>query len=219
MTVEYTTIFYWLGGVLTEALDRLTGHVLSPELRGMEAVRLWQALRVHADALALGTIDSAAYCSKALEISDSSLTEKELEKYILDKLKPNPEVLSIIKTTVGKYDCRLIVDLPDTWLSRALPKNGQFPFQDDHMVYLSSLKIAEFIPELFHALPASVNRKKEDCLMVDGNSARAVEAVQTGLSSIIYVTPSRLKHELALQGIFVAENEVLHPHSSERVEL
>ena len=45
--VDYTTIFFWFGGVLVEPFDRLTASVLAPGAKGSEKVSTWQALRGH----------------------------------------------------------------------------------------------------------------------------------------------------------------------------
>lgn len=218
--VEYTTIFFWFGGVLAEPFDRLTASVLVPGAQGTEKVSTWQALRVHAENLALGKINPAEYCALAAEVTGSSLTSDELEQRLLEAIALRPQVISIINSIPETYDCRLIADIPESWLSQVTEAHADvLPFAPEKVDFLTDLSLAKIHPDILAALQERLNLHLEDCLMVDGNSNRAIDTVKRGLSSIIYVTPSRLKHELALQGILQAGNEVLHPQSSERVEL
>jgi hypothetical protein len=72
-------------------------------------------------------------------------------------------------------------------------------------------------PDIFYHLPQKAGRRMDDCIVIDANSARAVQSMKVGLASIIYVYPQRLKLELALQEIWRTDADVMHPTSSERV--
>ena len=143
-----------------------------------------------------------------------------MEKRLLKTVCLREEVITIVREVPSKYDCRLISDFPVDWYRQISTQAGSgFPLPEDKVVYTSDLKMKRMVPDIFNALPARVDSTMAECLVVDAMSARAVEAVKSGFASIIYVYPERLKHEFALQQILTPENEVLHPHSSERVQI
>jgi FMN phosphatase YigB (HAD superfamily) len=217
---DYKTIFFWLGGVLIDSLPRLTFATLLPEKERRIEVPTWQAFRYFAEELALGKITATEYCTRSIDEVGSSIDPSTMEKRLLEAMCLREEVIAIIRDLPSKYDCRLISDLPLDWYKQISTKVGsEFPVPDDQIVFTSALNIKRMVPDIFHALPASVNCTMTECIVVDAVSARAVEAVKSGFASIIYVYPNHLKHEFALQQILIAENEVLHPQSSERARI
>jgi hypothetical protein len=53
----------------------------------------------------------------------------------------------------------------------------------------------------------------DDCLVIDPDSARSVEAMKHGLATIIYVYPERLKHEAGFAGIRQTECQCSAPNA------
>jgi len=92
-------------------------------------------------------------------------------------------------------------------------------FPEGRIVLTSELKLPRMVPEVFYHLPACADRSMDECIAIDTLSGRAVESMRHGLASIIYVYPERLKLELALQGIYQTEADVMHPTSSERAKI
>jgi hypothetical protein len=135
-------------------------------------------------------------------------------------MRLNPAVIQLIEEIPDSYQKWVIVDYPKTWIERA-HHTGEITeqFPEDRRILASSLKAKHFGPEFFSAIASQAGLQLSDCLLVDADSARAVAAIRHGLASIIYVYPEHLKHELALQGIIQTDTEVLHPSSSERVEI
>lgn len=216
----YSDIFFWLGGVLTESLPDLSRSALFPEAVGHEAVSKQQQIRGLIEDLTLGKISSEKFCEQAVAQYDSSLNASELKKLITHTAAIRQPVADIVGRIPDVHRRWLIVDFPADWfseLANRLEIHALFP--EDQIIFTAELNIQRMVPEVFYHLPTKAGRAMKDCLVIDPVSARAVEAMKHGLATIIYVYPERLKHELAMQGIWQTDSEILHPTSSERVNI
>lgn len=216
----YSDIFFWLGGVLTETIPELTRAALFPEAGGYEAVKMQQQIRDLIEDLSLGKITSMQYCEQAIARCESSMTVSGLNRLIIDTASLQQSVADMVVEIPEASERWLIVDFPVDWFSELANRLKIYSlFPENRAIFTAELKIKRMVPDIFYHLPPKAGRAMDDCIVIDPVSARAVEAMKHGLATIIYVYPERLKHELAMQGIWQTDAEVLHPTSSERVKI
>lgn len=217
---SYRAILFWFGGVLTDSLAERTRAELAPGVRGSAAVSIRKQLRRLSEALALGSITHQDYCQQAALACQSDLAVSELAHRITASAEINAPVIDLVRRIAISHQSWLLVDYPAGWYQE-LAARWELPslFPENRILYTTDLNLLRMTPEVFYLLPQRVNQPMADCLVIDPVSARAVEAMHHGLATIIYVYPARLKHELALQGIWQTEENVLHPAASERVSL
>ena len=217
---SYRAILFWFGGVLTDSLAERTRAELAPGVRGSAAVSIRKQLRGLSGELALGNCTPQDYCQQAVLACQSDLAASELAARITASAEINAPVTDLVEKIAASHECWLVVDYPASWY-RELAERWKLSsiFPENRVVYTPDLKLLRMTPEIFYLLPQQVNQVMADCLVIDPVSSRAVEAMRHGLATIIYVYPARLKHELALQGIWQTEDNVMHPAASERVSL
>jgi hypothetical protein len=111
-----------------------------------------------------------------------------------------------------------VVDIPETWVN-ALSERWKTTttFTPDRLIFTERFALTGIVPDIFFYIPNSICRTVSECIMVDPIQSRAVTAHKFGLASLPYVYPRRLKIELALQGIWQTDEDVLHPKSSSKV--
>jgi hypothetical protein len=217
---SYRAILFWFGGVLTDSLAERTRAELAPGARGSAAVSIRKQLRCLSGDLALGSISPQDYCQQAALACQSDLAVSELAHRITTSAEINAPVIGLVRKIAISHPCWLVVDYPAGWYQELAARWG-LPslFPENRILYTTDLNLLRMTPEAFYLLPQRVSQPMADCLVIDPVSARAVEAMHHGLATIIYVYPARLKHELALQGIWQTEENVMHPAASERVSL
>jgi len=216
----YSDIFFWLGGVLTDTIPELTRAALFPEAGGHEAVKMQQQIRDLIEDLSLGKITSKEYCEQAIARCESSMTVSSLNRLIIDTASLQQSVADMVVEILEASERWLIVDFPVDWFSELANRLKIYSlFPENRAIFTAELKIKRMVPDIFYHLSPKAGRAMDDCIVIDPVSARAVEAMKHGLATIIYVYPERLKHELAMQGLWQTDAEVLHPTSSERVKI
>jgi hypothetical protein len=216
----YDAVFFWLGGVLLPMLPELTMNQLTPELRGHGFVHTRQQLRALAEEAALGKIKGIDYCAGALEVCQSEMDASALEDRLIAAASLRQPLAQMIGEIPSRYECWLVVDYPLEWY-QALADREQLEslFPAGRQIFTSQLGLLSMVPDAFYRLPQAAKRPMQDCIIIDGNTGRAVQSVRNGLASIYYVYLQRLKLELALQEILPTSADVMHPTSSERVKL
>lgn len=216
----YSAIFFWFGGVLTASLLERTLAELMPGVKGNAIIPVRQKIRSLAGELTLGKIASQQYCQQAIAICQSNLGADELASSISAASSINESVTGLIARVPASYERWLVVDYPADWYQDLAARwKLDSLFQKNRVVFTAELKLLRMIPDIFYHLPQGAGRTMDDCLVIDPDTARSVESMKHGLATIINVYPERLKHELALQGIWQTEANVLHPAASERVSL
>jgi FMN phosphatase YigB (HAD superfamily) len=215
----YNAIFFWLGGVLTETVSERTAAELIPGMKGHEGIHLRQQLRGLAEALAVGAMTPMDYCEQAVALCRSPLAAAELKRRIIEATTLHQTLAELIAKIPEPYECWLVADYPPDWYTE-LAAHGQLAalFPRQRIVVTSELGLLKITPDIFYRLPQAARKPMDACLAVDALSARAVAAMKHGLATIFYVYPERLKLELALQGIWQTDADVMHPTSSERVK-
>jgi len=216
----YNVIFCWLGGVLTDTVAELTVAQLVPQAGGHQALQTRQIIRRLAEELSLGRLALSGYCEQAIASCGARISPALLERGIVESASLCTPVAELIAEIPAVYERWLIVDYPPDWYEEITERLGtQSLFPEDRIVATSALNLSRMVPEIFYHLPGCAGRSMEECITIDALSARAVESMRHGLASIIYVYPERLKLELALQGIYATDADVMHPTSSERAKI
>ncbi len=210
---RYKAILFWMGGVLTDNLIDLVLSAAKPTATGHELISCRQELERQTTELIHGTLTPQAYCNFVVRKYQIEISGYKLEEQLIERIHLRSEVVEIIHKIPEEYDRWIISDYPTKWykvVSDSLIAPTLFP---TNRVIFSATNLSE----LCDYLPDFVGQKISSCLMIDGDSSRAVECVKRGLASVIYVYPDQLKHKLALLKILHTDFEVLHPYSSERV--
>ena len=216
----YKAILFWFGGLFTETLAHLSKKAIFPDISGRQLVDTQIKLRSVSEQLILGKINQVDFCQAVAEICGSGLTPEEVEIKMRAKAALNEEVFEIIGGIPQKFLRWLVVDYPEEWffeLAEGWSINSIIP--DNQIILTGGMNLDKLVPDVFYHLPSSAGQALGDCLVIDPDTSRAVTAMRHGLASIIYVYPKRLIHELALQGIWKTDEDVMHPTSSERVNI
>jgi hypothetical protein len=219
-TKIYKTVFFWLGGVLTQTVAELTVAQLVPEAEGHDALKTSQRIRGLAEELALGKLASSDYCEQTVAHCEARVKPSLLKRRIVESVSLCEPIMELMAEMPAMYERWLIVDYPLDWY-QDISERLEIPslFSEDRIVVTSALNLSRMVPEIFYHLPPCAGRSMDECITIDALCARAVESMRHGLASIIYVYPERLKLELALQGIYQTEADVMHPTSSERARI
>jgi len=216
----YKTVFFWLGGVLSETVAELTVAELMPEAKGHHALKTRQGIRGLAEGLALGRLAPPDYCEETIALCEARVKPSHLLRRIVESASLCTPIAQLVEEMPATYERWLIVDYPVDWYAEVSKRLGLASlFPEGRIVLTSELKLPRMVPEVFYHLPACADRSMDECIAIDTLSGRAVESMRHGLASIIYVYPERLKLELALQGIYQTEADVMHPTSSERAKI
>jgi hypothetical protein len=217
---SYQAILFWFGGVFTGSLAERTRAELAPGATGSAAVSVRKQLRSLSEQLALGRITPQDYCQRAVLTCHADLAATELARRITASAEINAPVTGMVGKIATSHECWLVVDYPASWYQVLAARRELHPlFAENRILYTTDLKLTRMTPDVFYILPQRIDQPMADCLVIDPVSSRAVEAMRHGLATILYVYPARLKHELALQGIWQTEDNVMHPAASERVNL
>ncbi len=214
---RFKTLIFWFGGVLTEELSDLVLSFMMPGTRGQDYIRYRKMIEPYTSALICGDLESPVYCQHIVHELESKIDSNELEDNLLKRIHLRSEVANIIREIPEEYPRWLVSDYPLKWyevVSNSLDSSKLFP--SNRVIFTAEIK-SNGDCEIYDQLPVLVGQPMANCIMVDGDSSRAVRTVRRGLASIIYVYPHRLKHELALQKILQVSPEVMHPKNSERV--
>jgi hypothetical protein len=215
----YSAVFFWFGGILTQTVTELTVAELLPDAKGHAALKIKGQIRGLAEELSIGKITLSVYCKQAIALCGSREAVSDLKHNITASAPLRYPIAELIGKIPDTYERWLVVEFPMEWYEELSARwKISSLFSENRIVITSQLELKRMVPDIFYLLPRIARRTIEECVIVDALSARAVEAIKHGLASIIYVYPERLKLELALQGIWPTDADVMHPTSSERVK-
>jgi beta-phosphoglucomutase-like phosphatase (HAD superfamily) len=199
---KMNTIFFWLGGVLSETVPEITIQVLSSQLAGRINFQTRLLLQGMAQELSLGQIDSQLFCRRSVESNGINISIDDLETQIKTAVTVRTSVLEVIEHLPEAYQIWLIADYPPEWyqsFAERLNLNPYFP--EDRLIFTARSHLKRIDPDIFYHIVQQADQPIDACVMVDGISGRAVHAVRHGLSSIIFVDATRLIREFTLRGI------------------
>jgi hypothetical protein len=193
-------VFFWFGGVLVQPLpDLLLQEIFGQPIESVKPqTRL--DLRALAQDLAIGRIDSRGYCQEAIRICQSDLREEDLATGVIRDCVLQASILEAIDRLPVRYERWLIVDYPQDWfypIDDRMSLLTRFP--DEYILFTSNCGLTRFVPDIFYQIIQRSNLPMEECMIVDGVTARAIEAVRHGLSSTIFVDARRLERDFELR--------------------
>jgi len=214
----FNTIFIWFGGVLTQTILEVTFQAMFPDEGYAGKYNERSEIKKLADELSLGLFSAQKYCEQAIKCCNLDISADVLETKILREAFLREPILNLMEELSPKFNLWLISDFPETWFKEITKNEDRLDlFLGNRILFTSVSKLSRMIPDIFYYITQSTNSPIDECFLVDGVSARAIEAVKHGLQSTIYVYPQRLEHELAMRKILKTDNEVIHPPSSERI--
>lgn len=194
------TIFFWLGGVITETIPQAVARGLCRQPIEKVNIQARLHLRELVEDLYLGRMTGLSFCERAIEASGISFAAEELEAMIKDTAPLRASVLEVIKELPDTYQLWLISDYPPDWYGAIADRFGLAAhFAEDRSIFTSGCRLTQIVPDIFYYIVRQANQPMEACLMIDGISARAVEAVKHGLPSAIFVDARRLKVDFILR--------------------
>lgn len=194
------TIFFWLGGVITQTIPEVVARGLYCHPIEKVNIQARLHLRELVEDLYLGRMTGLSFCERAIEASGISFAAEELEAMIKDTVPLRASVLEVIKELPDTYQLWLISDYPPDWYGAIAERFGLSAyFPEDRLIFTSGCGLPRIVPNIFYYLVRQADQPMEACLMIDGRSARAVEAVKHGLPSAIFVDARRLKLDFILR--------------------
>ncbi len=218
MPKKFQSIFFWFDGAFTDSIATLLVDALRPGVTGGERIALRQKFQILHQDLAIGKTNVTSFCQKAIETCDTQISPKQLTEQILTAAGLNKPLFDIYSQITPEHDPHIIVDIPEPWFQQLCTRwNVTSVFPADRLIFTEKFRLQKMLPDIFYFIPQAVDRNLEECLLVDPQQMRAVNAHRLGLASTAYVYPRRLKIDLALQGIWKTKEDIYHPKSSSRV--
>lgn len=189
-------VAFWLEGVLAPSLTDLCAQVFFAKPTASVDVHTRINLRAAGEALALGQIDAAEFCARAVEICASTLTPAECEASLRAALVPREDVRAIVRELPAHVAQWVLCGLPREWVDMAALAPDTMP---ERWLFTQEMHLPHLTPEVFAAWTTRAGLPLRACLMFDAETPRAVEAVKRGLHAAIYVDPKRLRREFILR--------------------
>lgn len=220
MPRNFKSILFWFDGAFGDSTASITLRTLRPEISGAEKATLRQKLQALHQELAIGKIDAAAYCRKAVELAQVNEDTSRLASRIVEDITLNKSFFDIYCQIAAEHDPRVIVDIPRAWFTEVINHWGAAEnFPASRLIFTETLKLERMLPDIAYHLPRAAGRNMADCILVDPLQMRAVALHKLGLISTAFVYPRRLKIDLALQGIWKTTEDVYHPQAGTRANL
>jgi hypothetical protein len=193
-------VFFWMGGVITQALEPLLTQVLAD--RGLAGVNLL-ARPGFAQAcgdLTLGKCSDLDFCRDMCVLAGADCTPGELREASIGAFAPTPGVIQTIDLLPPAYQRWLIMDFPRAWFEPICERLGILPcFPAERTIFLPECGLSSLIPGVFDLLAARAQLTMEQCLVVDASSHRGVAALDHGFPSAIFVDSRRLAREFVMR--------------------
>lgn len=220
MPRNFKSILFWFDGAFGDSVASITLRTLRPEISGAEKATLRQKIQALHQELAVGKIDAAAYCRRAVELARVNKDPSRLETRIVDGINLNKPFFDLYCQISAEHDPRVIVDIPQVWFTDIIKRwEVADKFPTSRLIFTETLKLERMLPDIAYHIPRAAGRNMADCILVDPLQMRAVALHKLGLISTAFVYPRRLKIDLALQGIWKTSEDVYHPQAGTRANL
>jgi FMN phosphatase YigB (HAD superfamily) len=203
-------IFFWLSGVIPPSFQTILSRALAD--LGKSGVNLPGLVEIQQawDGLVLGKIDEHDFCQKVVEITKLEAEPAILREKLLAEISPNPQVIQTIKLLPEKYDLWLLVEIPRSWFERVSERLevGEC-FSVERTFFLSESGLTRLVPEIFYHLPNTIHLPMQECLIIDANSKRAVQALNHGLPAALFTGAKQLEREFTMR-YFIEKPQPVH---------
>lgn len=193
-------VFCWLGGVIASSVPDNIIFWLQSQTEAK--VGFWLRSTIHelGEDLSLGRLDSLTFCLRVIDATKVKLDARELEAAILSSTTIRTSVLDVLGELSPIRKIWLISDYPRNWFIQIAAPLNSCPFiHPDRLLFPAEYQLPRLAPDLFYLMVRKTHSGMDACMMVDGMSARAVEAVRHGLSSEIFIDTPRLRREFVLR--------------------
>lgn len=203
-------IFFWMGGVLTQAIEPLLRSALIA--CGQPETNLYPVpgFAELAEKLTLGSIDVKDFYQAICDLSKARISHQEFQEAVVASLTPTPRLIQTITQLPANYSRWLIVDYPRSWFELASEQlQIEIGFLANHLIFLQDSRLPRLIPDVFNYLSEYAKVPFPECLVVDAISRRAVAALDHDFPAAIFVDASRLEREFVLRG-FTAKVPLEH---------
>jgi len=153
-----------------------------------------------AEELYLGKIDGRSFCRGVVEAAGIRVTPERLEGKLLSAALPHIPALEVLAQLPSDYRIWLVSDYPREWFGGLSSKLERYPFfSPERLIFTADYRLEKLVPEIFPLLVRDAGQPRESCVLIDGDSARAVEAVKCGLPAELYVDAFRLRRSFLLR--------------------
>jgi hypothetical protein len=197
---EAQAIFFWFSGVLVPPRSAVLKKAISEASHSKINLSALDSYQVLNDQFTLGLMNDLEYCQEICDEMHLKIRAETIKEKILSAIIPNKSVYEIINLLPKSLQKWLIVDYPAAWferISERLEINLSIP--SERIIFLSKCSLKNITSDIFVYLTTNINMPKNECLLVDENPKRVIEAFNYGLPSIIFVDAQRLKREFILR--------------------
>jgi hypothetical protein len=210
---ETRVIFFWMGGVVTQALEPLLRQALaSLAPQGVLRTNLLAApgFAAQCEAFTLGQVSDLDFCQAVAGIAGLDVSPAALRDAAVAGLAAAPGVIREIDRLPRAIERWLIVDYPQAWFDAACDRLAIDPcFAAENRIFLDRSRLPRLVPDVFDALAQAAHLPLEACLVVDAQSRRAVAALDRGFPAAIFVDARRLEREFVMRR-FTARQPLEH---------
>jgi len=194
------TIFFWMGGVIIQPIPELFVRELYDQSIEHIAFQNRLYLRELVQELYIGQIDGRAYCRMTVQQCQIDFDVEVLETRVIQRAALQPSILETLDSLPSSYQRWLISDYPLEWfrpIAERLDIHSRFP--EDRILFTSTCGLTRLVPDIFYQIVHRSNQSVKDCMIIDSETPRAIQAVRHELSSTIFVDAKRLKKDFVLR--------------------
>ena len=200
-----STVFCWVGGVITPSLSETLIHVLQSDTGVTVDFGRRALIQKLTQDFVLGKIDFRFFCEQIDEIVQGSFTVNALESAILESIEVRLPVVEVLCDLPTTYQVWLISDYPPEWFTLISKEIHQFPLvHPDRLIFIRDSSLLRLIPDVFYYVVRKANKDISDCMLISADSKQTVEAIRHGFSSEVFVDARRLRKEFNLRKMLPA---------------
>lgn len=199
---EISVVFWDVGGVLlTNGWD----HDSRRSAAEVFALDLDEFEYLHESTMPdfeIGHIDLDEYLRRAVFHHRRPFTVEEFKDFIFAQSRPHPETLNILRD-VAAADGRLTAMLNNESLALNRYRIEKFDLARHFDLYFSScfLGVRKPSAEIYDRALGIVQKKPDECLLIDDRSVNLEYPAQRGMATIRYSSPEQLRRELVSHGV------------------
>lgn len=194
-------LVFWMAGVLTPHVSQVTlvQTLDSPSAAPPDMVF---ALADLDRELATGALSPAEYCQQALHLTRAHMQAAELERRIVDAIPLHADILRVVDALIGRYDVRLLANLPPYWLDGLMGRlDLAARFDADRIAVAVDYHPRDLSADLLSRLVDAGIIVPGRTLLVDDDPLRAETAIRAGLDAALFVDARRLYRDFGLWGL------------------
>lgn len=198
--LDTRSIFFWMGGVLTQSIEPLLRSAFTAYGQPEPNLFSISGFASTCEQFSLGQMKETVFCQSITELVHGNIPANTLQEAAISSFSPIPQVCSTIQQLPQNYARWLIVDYPHSWFEQI---RGRLQidscFSSKHFLFLHDYQLPRLLPDIFDLLVTRSGNRRDQCLVVDANSHRTVAALDHGLPAAIFVDASRLEREFVMR--------------------